>query len=160
MAIEFIPPAYCFMIGVMFCIIEIFTFTFASVWFGLSAFVVAFLTWQFPHTMHSWLMQFAVWIIFSILIAISWFKIIQPSWSIIKKQRGLKNEELIGEQGIIVKIPRAEKFGIIRFHVPVCGDSEWKCRIEDDNIEHIKIGDHIKVIAIEKKNLVVRLINR
>ncbi len=153
-----IEPEYWLIIGVILIIIEMFTPTFAILWFGVSAVAIAILTWTFEHALGSWQMQTSLWIILSIFITIFWFKVVQPIWEIEKKHKGLKNGDLINEKGVIVKVPTANKAGILRFHVPICGDTEWQCRLENPD-EIIKIGNKVKVVDVDKNELVVRLHN-
>ncbi len=151
-----IKPEYWLIFGVILIIVEMFTPTFAILWFGVSAVAIATLTWTFEYALDSWQMQISLWIILSVLITIFWFKVIQPIWEIEKKHKGLKNGDLINEKGVIIKVPTATKAGVIRFHVPICGDTEWKCLPENSD-ETINIGDKVKVVDVAKNELLVRL---
>ncbi len=144
-------------LGIIGIIVEVFTVTFASLWFGFSAFAVAGLVFFMPEVAESIKLQFALWGSLSFVTMFIWFKIYQPMASIEKKLKGMKSGELINEKGILVKMPTSQKAGVIRFHVPICGDNEWQCRIENEDMDNVNIGDHMKVIAIEKNYLVVAI---
>ncbi len=145
------------LLGVVFIIVEIFTVTFASLWFAFSAFIVAICIFFFPELAKIIRIQFALWAVFSFVSMFFWFKIYSPMREIERKNRGLKSGALIGERGVIVRIPRGDTSGTIRFHLPICGDTDWECWIEDDDIN---IGDNVKVIGVENKTLVVSLIKK
>ncbi len=144
--------------GVVFIILEIFTATFFMLWFGVSAFCIPILILLFPKALESGINQAFLWLILSVLISIFWFKVLQPMRTMTTKQKGLKNGDLINEQGVVVRVPTTTKAGIIRFHVPICGDTEWRFRPENTD-ETMKIGDRVKVINIVDNELVVRLHN-
>ncbi len=155
-----IPAMYWVVCAFILAIIEIFTLTFASLWFGVSALFVALFSFLYPSLISSWKVQVMVWLIISICIMIYWFKIWQPAQEIVKKNKGIRNGKLINEQGIITNPPTKIQSGTIRFHVPISGASEWKCRPK--GFEEINFGDIVTVvdIDIEKEELVVSLIKK
>ncbi len=141
-------------------IIEIFTLTFASFWFAISALAVAILTAFYPKAINSWQIQVMYWLVFSILITLIWFIGWQPYSVMRKKNKAMKSGKLINEQGVITKPPTSLKAGIMRFHIPFGGANEWKCRSK--GFEDINFGDRVTVVDIDMENeeLIVSLIKK
>ncbi len=155
-----IPATYWLIFTFILVIIEIFTLTFASFWFAISALLVALITVFYPEAMFSWKIQVLFWFILSAVVTTFWFKFWQPLQVMMKKNKGIKSGKLINEQGIITNPPTTIKSGNIRFHVPIGGANEWKCRSNAD--EEINFGDIVTVIDIDMENeeLIVSLIKK
>lgn len=151
-------PWHWFVLGLILTVAEIFTMTFAALWFGIAAIIVSALLWLFPNAMPDWQTQALVWLILSVVSAISWFKLIEPKWrhKKITSALGSGASSIIGETGMIVKPPIADQAGTVRFRVPKVGATEWQCRSESDTI---KMGDRVIVTNIIGNELMVKTLN-
>lgn len=145
-----IEPWQWFAFGVVLLIVEMFTFTFATLWFGVAAIAVAIIAWLLPLSTS---VEVVLWLILSIICVFAWFKFIKPL-AVDKTKAGLGASVIIGETGIIIIKPMSQKAGTVRFSVPMAGATEWQCRT---NGEEINIGDKVIVTQILGNELVVEL---
>ncbi len=143
-----IEPWHWLVLGFLLMIAEIFIPTFASLWFGAAAIIVAALAWLLPVPL---VVQVLVWLGLSVLFMFAWIKYIKPL-SIDRKKAGQSNSTIIGETGMIVVKPQADTVGMIRFNVPIFGADEWTCRTEDAVVE---IGDRVVVTGTSGNDLIV-----
>lgn len=146
-----IEPWHWFVLGVALLIVEMFTLTFASLWFGVAALVVALLTWLMPLTLT---MQVIIWLLVSVVCVFVWFKFIKPL-SVDKTKAGLGGSVIIGETGLITVKPQGKQAGTVRFSVPVVGATEWQCRKLANEV--VEIGDKVIVTDIVGNELVVKI---
>lgn len=146
-----IEPWHWFVLGVALLIIEMFTFTFASLWFGVAAIVVALLSWLLPISIT---VQVVVWLALSIIFVFIWFKFIKPL-SVDKTKAGLGGSVIVGETGLITVKPQGKRAGTVRFSVPVVGATEWQCRTLVNEV--VEVGDKVVVTEIVGNELVVKL---
>ncbi|PIE47768.1 MAG: hypothetical protein CSA42_01930 [Gammaproteobacteria bacterium] len=145
-----IEPWQWFAFGVVLLIVEMFTLTFATLWFGVAAIVVAIIAWLLPLSTS---VEVLLWLILSIIGVFAWFKFIKPL-AVDKTKAGLGASTIIGETGIIVTKPTLQNTGTVRFSVPMAGATEWQCRT---NGEEINVGDKVVVTQILGNELVVEL---
>ncbi len=143
-----IEPWHWLVLGFLLMIAEIFIPTFASLWFGAAAVIVAALAWLLPISL---MVQVLVWLGLSVLFMFAWIKYIKPL-SIDRKRAGQSNSAIIGETGMIVVKPQADIVGMIRFNVPIFGADEWTCRTEGETVE---VGDRVVVKDIIDDDLIV-----
>ncbi|WP_227428845.1 NfeD family protein [Psychrobacter sp. I-STPA6b] len=143
-----IEPWHWLVLGMILIIAEMFLPTFASLWFGIAAIIVALLAWLLPLSI---LWQVIIWLSLSVIMALAWFKYIKPL-SVDRTKAGLGGSVIIGETGMIVVKPQPEKLGKVRFSVPIVGADEWLCRTRDEVVE---VGDRVTVIDITGNELIV-----
>lgn len=146
--IYMIEPWHWLVLGFLLMIAEIFIPTFASLWFGAAAVIVAAVAWLLPVPI---LFQVIIWLALSVLFMFAWIKYIKP----LSIQRTMANQSsslIIGETGMIVAKPQKGVSGIIRFNVPILGADEWPCRTAGVNVE---TGDRVVVLKIAGDELVV-----
>lgn len=148
-----IEPWHWLVLGFLLMIAEIFIPTFASLWFGTAAVIVAALSWLLPVPI---VVQVLIWLALSLLFMFAWIKYIKPL-SVNRSRAALGNTTIIGEVGIIVAKPQVGSLGLVRFNVPIVGADEWPCRTVDDNVE---AGDRVVVTAIDVEVLTVALTRR
>lgn len=148
-----IEPWHWLVLGCLLMIAEIFIPTFASLWFGAAAILVAVLSWLLPVPP---LFQVLIWLTLSVLFMFAWVKYIKPL-SVDRTKAGLGGGVIIGETGMIVVKPQASELGRVRFSVPIVGADEWFCRTRDEEVE---VGDRVVVTDIIGNELIVALTKR
>lgn len=144
-----LEPWHWFSIGTLLIVLEIFLPTFASLWFGLSALLVAFLLWLMPDL--SFAGQMVIWGVLSILLTIAWFKFIKPL-STDKTRAGLVRESTIGQIGIVIETGLAHGQIKVRFTLPLLGNDEWFCRATED----VQVGDRVQIVDILGNDFLVK----
>jgi membrane protein implicated in regulation of membrane protease activity len=122
--------------------------TFASLWFGAAAIIVAALSWLLPISVF---VQIIIWLILSAVFLVVWFKFVKPL-SVDRTKAGLGGSVIVGETGMIVVQPQPDRAGIVRFSVPIVGAAEWMCRTTG---EAIAVGDRVVVTDIVGNELIV-----
>lgn len=148
-----IEPWHWLVLGFTLMIVEIFIPTFASLWFGAAALIVAALAWLIPMPI---LFEVLIWLSLSVIFMFAWVKYIKPL-SVDRTKAGLGGSVIIGETGMIVLKPQAKALGVVRFSVPIVGADEWSCRTEGEVVE---VGDRVVVTDIIGNELVVALTKR
>lgn len=142
-----IQPWHWLVLGVVLLILEMFVPTFALLWFGTAAIVVALLSWLLPLSV-SW--QVIIWLVVSVVLVVLWFKYIKPMAKD-RTKAGLGGSAFIGEVGMIIVSPQQNGKGVIRFSVPLLGSDEWECQSE----QPLAVGDRAKIVNIAGNTLVV-----
>lgn len=148
-----IEPWHWLVLGFLLMIAEIFIPTFASLWFGAAAVIVAALAWLLPVPL---IVQVLVWLGLSVVFMFAWITYIKPL-SINRKRAGQSNSAIIGETGMIILKPQPKIVGMIRFNVPIFGVDEWTCRTDGEAVE---VGDRVVVTDIIGNDLVVAATHR
>jgi hypothetical protein len=148
-----IEPWHWLVLGFLLMIAEMFIPTFASLWFGTAAVIVAALSWLLPIPL---MLQVLIWLALSVLFMFAWVKYIKPL-SVDRTKAGLGGSVIIGETGMIVVKPQPEMLGRVRFSVPIVGADEWFCRTNDEEVE---VGDRVVVTDIIGNELIVALTKR
>ena len=147
---EFVfEPWHWFVLGVALILSELILPAFAALWFGVGAILVGVLYWLFPSMSSN--LQIIVWIIFSVLCTLAWFKFIKPL-STDKTKAGLSREATIGQVGMVIQTNLAREHIKVRFPMPVLGADEWDCRA----LTSVQVGDRVRVIDILGNELVVQ----
>ncbi|WP_440464493.1 NfeD family protein [Psychrobacter sp. ASPA161_6] len=143
-----IEPWHWLVLGFVLLIVEMFVPTFASLWFGAAAIIVAALSWLLPISLA---VQIVIWLVLSAVFLLAWFKFIKPL-SVDRTKAGLGGSVIIGETGMIIVPPQPERAGMVRFSVPIVGAAEWMCRTKG---EQVAVGDRVIVTDIVGNELVV-----
>lgn len=143
-----LEPWHWLVLGFVLLIIEMFVPTFASLWFGGAAIIVAALAWLLPISVS---MQIIIWLVLSAIFLLAWFKFIKPL-SVDRTKAGLGGSVIIGETGMIIVAPQLERAGVVRFSVPIVGGAEWMCRTSG---EQVAVGDRVIVTDIVGNELIV-----
>ena len=143
-----LEPWHWLVLGFVLLIIEMFVPTFASLWFGGAAIIVAALAWLLPISVS---MQIIIWLVLSAIFLLAWFKFIKPL-SVDRTKAGLGGSVIIGETGMIIIAPQPERAGMVRFSVPIVGAAEWMCRTSG---EQVAVGDRVIVTDIIGNELIV-----
>ncbi len=143
-----IEPWHWLVLGFVLLIVEMFVPTFASLWFGAAAIIVAALTWLLPIGLS---VQIVIWLVLSAVFLVVWFKFIKPL-SVDRTKAGLGGSVIVGETGMIVLQPQPDRAGVVRFSVPIVGAAEWMCRTRG---EVVAVGDRVVVTDIVGNELIV-----
>ena len=147
-----IEPWHWLVFGMVLVIAEMFIPTFASLWFGTAAILVAGLAWLLPMSLF-W--QVMIWLILSVILRVAWFRFIKPR-AIDRTKAGLGGSAIIGETGMIIVAPyitdNTVQAGKVRFSTPKLGSDEWFCRTEDEMLE---VGERVVVTDIIGNELLV-----
>ena len=143
-----IEPWHWLVLGFVLLIVEMFVPTFASLWFGAAAIIVAALTWLLPIGLS---VQIVIWLVLSAVFLVVWFKFIKPL-SVDRTKAGLGGSVIVGETGMIVLQPQPDRAGVVRFSVPIVGAAEWMCRTRG---EIVTVGDRVVVTDIVGNELIV-----
>ncbi|MGO2225536.1 MAG: NfeD family protein [Psychrobacter celer] len=144
-----IEPWHWLVLGFLLLIVEMFVPTFASLWFGAAAIIVAALAWLLPISLF---VQVVIWLVLSAVFLVAWFKFIKPL-SVDRTKAGLGGSVIVGETGMIVLSPQPERAGIVRFSVPIVGAAEWMCRTTG---EEVAVGERVVVTDIVGNELIVK----
>ncbi|WP_198333422.1 NfeD family protein [Psychrobacter aquimaris] len=143
-----IEPWHWLVLGFILLIIEMFVPTFASLWFGAAAIIVAALSWLLPISVS---LQIIIWLVLSAIFLLAWFKFIKPL-SVDRTKAGLGGSIIVGEMGMIIVPPQPDRAGTVRFSVPIVGATEWMCRTKG---EQVAVGDRVVVTDIVGNELIV-----
>jgi len=95
--------------------------------------------------------QLLIWIILSILTTTLWFKLISPRMRD-KSFAGMAKEAITGQTGTVITFTPENSQGVIRFHVPIMGSSEWPF-ISDDQFA---TGDRGRIVELSGNKLIIK----
>ncbi len=145
-----IEPWYWLILGLVLIILELFLTSFVSLSVGIAAIITGLLVWLLPI---AWLAQLVIWLLLSIILTIVGFRYIKPKLTN-RTTAGLGSGVIIGETGMIIQSPQADKLGKIRFSVPIFGSDEWVCRSQSN--ERLMVGERAEVIDVIGNELLVK----
>ena len=145
MALEF---WHWIVLGIALSVVEVFLASFTILWFGLGALVVAVVLLLWPGTSLS--VQLALWAISTIVLAVAWFRYFKPRL-LDRTKAGISREAAVGQIGMVIKSATEHARGIVRFTVPLLGDSEWPYICEGVLLE----GERCRVIDVLGNALLV-----
>ena len=134
--------------GMVLIIAEIFIPSFTIFWFGLAAILVAGVLLLVPDLTISW--QLFAWAIASCLFTFLWFKFFKPLMAD-RTKAGISREAILGEIGLVIKVPDQENRGIVRFTTPLLGADEWPFICDQDLV----VGERVTVRDISGNTLIV-----
>lgn len=139
-------------LGMLLMLGEMLVPSFTLLWFGLAALLVGLLLLLAPNLSFS--LQLLIWACSSIVFTVLWFKYFKPTMTD-KTKAGISREAVTGETGIVIRVPRDELRGIVRFSMPLLGSDEWEFICADA----CKVGDRVEVIDVSGNTLVVKCKN-
>lgn len=134
--------------GIGLAILEMFLPSFVSLWFGLGAIIVGLIAWMFPEVTLPW--EILLWIVSSGCFVFLWFYYIKPSM-VDKTKAGISRDAALGEAGQVIKAPRGEGRGVVRFTMPVLGEDEWNFICMEPVVE----GDRVFIKDFSGNTLIV-----
>ena len=135
-------------LGLLLVATELFIPVFVMIWFGASAIAVGLILLVVDMSL---VVQMLFWLSLSVLDLVVWFKFIHPKMKN-KTLSGMSREQVIGQEGMVIRLGPEIEQGTIRFSIPVLGSDEWQfiCR------EHVAVGDRLVVEDISGNTLIVR----
>ena len=144
-----IQPWHWLAFGMILIMFELVVPSFTIIWFGLGAIIVAGLAWLVPALSMS--LQIFFWAIASILLTVIWFFVFKPRMTD-KTKAGISLEAVLGESGLVIRVPHENGRGVIKFTTPLLGAEEWQfiCR------ETVTLGDRVTVINVSGNTLIVQ----
>ena len=134
--------------GMVLIALELLVPSFTIFWFGLGAMLVGLLLLLGLDPSLS--QQLLIWTVASALFTLAWFKWIRPL-SQDRTKAGLGREALIGEAGLVLKLPLESRRGELRFPAPILGDDTWQFLCD----EELQIGDKVVVRELSGNTLIV-----
>lgn len=138
---------YWLVIGLVLIALEAMLPSFVAFWFGVGAVVTGVLLLAIPM---SFAVQLLVWLGFSGAALLAWFKWIRPQMRD-RTTSGLARESIIGEAGMVIRLPQEHHRGRLKFSTPKLGAEEWEfiCDAKTD------IGDRVHVREVSGNTLIV-----
>ncbi len=141
-------PWHWLAFGMILIMCELFIPSFTILWFGCGAIIVAGLAWAIPDMAMS--TEIFCWAIASAILTAIWFLVIKPKMGD-KTKAGISLEAVIGESGLVTKIPHDKARGIMKFTTPLLGSEEWQFICH----EQVAQGDRVTVVNVSGNTLVV-----
>jgi len=135
--------------GMLLIALELVVPSFTIFWFGLGAILVGML--MLVGLEPSFSIQLVIWAVASALFTFAWFKWIKPL-SQDRTKAGLGREALIGEAGLVLKVPQENLRGELRFPAPILGDDTWQFICDDS----LQVGDKVVVRELSGNTLIVK----
>ncbi|WP_373077907.1 NfeD family protein [Zhongshania sp.] len=134
--------------GLLLVATEIFIPVFVMIWFGASAIAVGLILAVVDMSLT---VQVLIWLTLSVLDLVVWFKFIHPKMKN-RTLSGMSREQVIGQEGMVIRLGPEIEQGTMRFSIPVLGSDEWQfiCR------DQITVGERVTVEEISGNTLVVR----
>jgi len=139
-------------LGMLLLLGEMLLPSFTLLWFGLAGLLVSILLFIVPDLSLS--LQLLIWAFSSIVLTILWFKYFKPTMTDKTKAR-ISKEAVIGETGIVIKVPQDDIRGTVRFSMPLLGSDEWEFICH----QTCKVGDRVEVADVSGNTLIVRVKN-
>lgn len=139
---------YWVVFGMSLMLAEIFVPSFTIFWFGLAAMIVALLLALSPEIALSW--QLTCWALSSVLFAVLWFRYFKPTM-VDRTKAGISREAVLGETGLVVRLPQEGVRGLVRFSLPLLGAEEWEFLSQDE----LAVGDRVMVVDLSGNTLIV-----
>jgi inner membrane protein len=144
-----IQPWHWLVFGMVLILSELIVPSFTIIWFGCGAVLVAGLSWLIPGLTIS--LQLFFWAIASILFTALWFLIFKPKMTD-KTKAGISLEAVLGESGLVIRIPVVNVRGAVKFTTPLLGAEEWQFICQ----EKVALGDRVTVIDVSGNTLIVK----
>jgi len=134
--------------GMLLIALELVVPSFTIFWFGLGAMLVGLLLLLGLEPGFS--AQLLIWALASAAFTFAWFKWIRPL-SQDRTKAGMGRESLIGETGLVLKVPVEGGRGELRFPAPILGDDTWQFLCD----ETLQVGDKVVVRELSGNTLIV-----
>lgn len=135
-------------LGMVLMLAELAITTFTLFWFGLGALVVAAILAFIPSLDIGW--QLGIWAIASIVFTVLWFRYFRRFMQD-RTRAGVNGDAIIGEAGMVIKVPVGEQRGVVRFTPPLMGNEEWTFFCHQE----VEIGDRVFVKELSGNTLIV-----
>jgi inner membrane protein len=144
-----IQPWHWLVFGMILILFELAVPSFTITWFGCGAVIVAGIAWLIPGLAIS--LQLFFWALASIFFTAGWFLVFKPRMTD-KTKAGISLEAVLGESGLVIRLPQANARGAVKFTTPLLGAEEWQF-ISNDTVA---LGDRVTVIDVSGNTLIVQ----
>ncbi len=144
-----IQPWHWLAFGMILIMFELAVPSFTIIWFGCGAIIVAGLAWCIPSLTLT--LQIFLWTIASLLFTALWFFVFKPKMTN-RTKAGISLEAVIGESGLIIRVPHENSRGVVKFTTPLLGAEEWQFICH----ETVLPGDRVTVIDVSGNTLIVQ----
>lgn len=146
-------PWHWLVFGMLLIILEMIVPSFTIIWFGCGAILVSGLSWLAPGTAIG--LQIFFWALASIFFTVLWFRKFRPGMKD-KTAAGLSLEAVLGESGLVTKVPHAGSRGTVKFTTPLLGSEEWRFICH----QTVAVGDRVTVVDVSGNTLIVKNTNQ
>lgn len=143
---------YWLVFGMILVLLELAVPSFTIFWFGLGALIVGALLLVAPGI--SLTGQILVWVIASCAFVLFWFKVLKPRMTD-RTHAGISREAVLGETGMVTRVPEGERRGEMRFAVPMLGSDTWPFICDDD----VVVGERVMVQDVSGNTMMVKKVN-
>lgn len=140
---------YWLVFGMILVLLELAVPSFTIFWFGLGALIVGALLLVAPGI--SLTGQILVWVIASCAFVLFWFKVLKPRMTD-RTHAGISREAVLGETGMVTRVPEGERRGEMRFAVPMLGSDTWPFICDDD----VVVGERVMVQDVSGNTMMVK----
>jgi len=144
-----IEPWHWLVFGMILILFELAVPSFTIIWFGCGAVLVAGLAWFIPSLAIS--MQIFFWALASIFFTALWFLVFKPKMTD-RTKAGISLEAVLGESGLVIRVPQAKVRGVAKFTTPLLGAEEWQFICH----ETVVLGDRVTVVDVSGNTLIVQ----
>jgi len=143
-----LEPWHWLVFGMILILFELAVPSFTIIWFGCGALLVAGLAWFIPGLTIG--IQIFAWALASIFFTALWFLVFKPKMTD-RTKAGISLEAVLGESGLVIRIPQAKTRGVAKFTTPLLGAEEWQFICH----ETVALGDRVTVIDVSGNTLIV-----
>ena len=133
--------------GIVLIALEAVLPSFVAFWFGVGAVLVGVIMLAAPL---DFTLQLLVWLGFSGTALIAWFRWIRPNMRD-RTTSGLARESIMGETGMVIRLPQEHRRGMLKFSTPKLGAEEWEFICDGS----VSVGDRVQVRDISGNTLIV-----
>lgn len=140
---------YWLVFGMILVLLELVLPSFTIFWFGLGALVVGLLLLVAPGLSLTW--QVLVWVVASVAFTAFWFRVLKPRMTD-RTKAGIAREAVLGETGMVTRLPEGGRRGEMRFAVPLLGSDTWAFLCD----EAVAVGDRVAVQDIAGNTMMVK----
>jgi len=144
-----IEPWHWLVFGMILILFELAVPSFTIIWFGCGAVLVAGLAWFIPSLAIS--TQIFFWALASIFFTALWFLVFKPKMTD-RTKAGISLEAVLGESGLVIRVPQAKVRGVAKFTTPLLGAEEWQFICH----ETVVLGDRVTVVDVSGNTLIVQ----
>lgn len=134
-------------VGMLLVASEIFLPSFVMIWFGASAIAVGLILAAIDISFN---VQLMIWALLSAIDLFVWFKFVQPKMKT-NSLSGMSREQILGQEGMIIKLDTEPGRATVRFSIPLMGSEEWACISESD----LEVGQRVTVRELSGNSLIV-----
>lgn len=133
-------------IGIIFFIAEIMTFTLVFMGFGITSILVGFIDLIFDININ---MELSIWGLLSIISISIWYRF----FKIKTVSNSGQSNSMADMEGIVIEDIKSHDRGRVKFNIPLLGEREWVS--VSNTKEIIKSGAIVHVVKIKGQILIV-----